>query len=111
MANNHSNIRDEKEYLFDKPQNVKRLLRGFYVICAVLVALEFVVHRHTYHDWESLPAFYAIYGFIGCVVLVLVAKWMRTFLMRDEDYYDRDELRDASGPDASRPDNRKEKAQ
>mgnify|MGYP005991089407 FL=1 len=73
---------------FDKPENVRKLLRVFYVICGLLVLFDFVVHRHIYHDWENIPAFYAIYGFVGCVVLVLIAKEMRKFLMRGEDYYD-----------------------
>jgi amino acid permease len=79
----------EKKYLFDNPKNVQRILYGLYACCIVLVLLEFVIHRHVYHSWEDLFAFYPIYGFIGCVLLVLVAKWMRTFLMRDEDYYDK----------------------
>ena len=37
---------------------------------------------------EKIPGFYAFYGFIGCVVLVLLATAMRKVLMRDEDYYD-----------------------
>ncbi len=73
---------------FDKPENVRKLLRVFYVICGLLVLVDFIVHRHVYHDWENIPAFYAIYGFVGCVVLVLIAKEMRKFLMRGEDYYD-----------------------
>ncbi|GGK68453.1 hypothetical protein [Amphritea balenae] len=73
---------------FDKPENVKKMLKVFYVVCALLVLVDFIVHRHIYHDWESIPAFYAIYGFIGCVVLVLIATEMRKFLMRGEDYYD-----------------------
>lgn len=73
---------------FDKPENVRKLLRVFYVICGLLVLVDFIVHRHIYHDWENIPAFYAIYGFVGCVVLVLIAKEMRKFLMRGEDYYD-----------------------
>jgi hypothetical protein len=86
LSENH--ISDEKQYLFDAPKNVKRLLNGFYVCCVVLVALDFVIHRHVLHNWENLWGFYPIYGFVGCVILVLVATWMRTFLMRDEDYYD-----------------------
>lgn len=73
---------------FDKPENVRKMLKVFYVICALLVLVDFVVHRHIYHAWENIPAFYAIYGFVGCVVLVLIAKEMRKFLMRGEDYYD-----------------------
>lgn len=88
----------EKRYLFDNPKNVKRLLYTVYACCIVLVLLDFVIHRHIYHSWESLFGFYAIYGFVGCVVLVLVAKWMRTFLMRDEDYYDRKELKQGKKP-------------
>jgi len=84
----------EKHYFFDKPDNIRLVLRIFYGICIMLVALDFVVHRHTEFRWEGLPAFYPLYGFVGCVILVFVAKWMRGFLMRPEDYYDRVELGD-----------------
>lgn len=73
---------------FDKPENVSKMLKVFYVLCVLLVVADFIVHRHIYHSWENIPAFYAIYGFVGCSILVFIAKWMRTFLMRGEDYYD-----------------------
>lgn len=98
MANHESKNNSEKKYLFDNPKNVQRILYGLYACCAVLVLLEFVIHRHIYHSWEDLFAFYPIYGFIGCVLLVLVAKWMRTFLMRDEDYYDKLEKKQHPAP-------------
>jgi len=79
---------NEKKYFFDNPNNIKRMMHVFYAICAILVVLDFVIHRHVVHSWENLWAFYPLYGFVGCVVLVLVATWMRTFLMRGEDYYD-----------------------
>ena len=82
---------DKKKYLFDNPRNVTRLLRGFYAICIILFVLDFILHRHTYHSWEEIPGFYAIYGFVACVVLVIIAKEMRKVLMRKEDYYDVDE--------------------
>ncbi|RTR39998.1 hypothetical protein EKG38_04435 [Shewanella canadensis] len=80
---------NDKQYLFDNPKNTKRVLHLLYACCALLVVLDFVIHRHVYHSWENLPAFYPIYGFVGCVVLVVIARWMRTFLMRSEDYYDK----------------------
>ena len=80
----------EKQHLFDNPRNVKRLLWTIYVICAVLVGLDFAFQRHAIHGWEGLPGFYALYGFVGCAALVLIAKQMRKLLMRKEDYYDRD---------------------
>jgi hypothetical protein len=77
-----------KTYIFDRPENVDRLLKGFYAICILLALADFVLHRHIGFDWEKIPAFYAIYGFVACVLLVLIAKKMRNLLMRREDYYD-----------------------
>ncbi|MCZ6723655.1 MAG: hypothetical protein O6938_06995, partial [Gammaproteobacteria bacterium] len=65
-------MENEKTYLFDNPSNVKRILHILYGCCAVLFVLDFVILRHAIHSWENLWGFYAIYGFVGCVVLVLV---------------------------------------
>ena len=75
--------------LWDNPRNVKRLLYVFYFICTVLFLVDFFVHRHMIHTWEHLWGFYAIYGWVACVILVLVAKELRKVLMRPDDYYDR----------------------
>ncbi|WP_395341564.1 hypothetical protein PN836_019555 [Ningiella sp. W23] len=83
--------KDEKPSFFDKPNNVKRILYVFYAVCVLLVALDFVVHRHIYLYFEEIPAFYAIYGFVACVVLVVLAKLMRILLMREENYYEKSE--------------------
>lgn len=92
-------MNQEKQHLFDKPENVKRLLRLLYVICALLFLADFVLHRHSVHHWESMWGFYAIYGFTGCVVLVLVAAQMRKVVMRDEDYYEQSEAQDQTHVD------------
>lgn len=81
----------EKKHFFDKPENVKRVLYALYTVCGLLLALDFIVHRHVYHSWEKLWGFYPLYGFIGCVLLVVVARGMRIFLMRAENYYEQDE--------------------
>ena len=78
----------EKEYFFDKPDNIKWMLRIFYAICALLVIADFVIHRHIAIEWERIPAFYALYGFVACVLLVVLAKLLRKLVMRKEDYYD-----------------------
>ena len=80
-----------KQHLFDKPRNVTRLLRVLYVICFVLFILDFILHRHITHQWESFTGFYAIFGFIACVTLVLIAKQLRKIVQRKEGYYDVDE--------------------
>ena len=64
------------------------MLRIFYVICAGLLLADFAYHRHVVHEWEGWWGFYAGYGFIACVLLVLIAKEMRKLVMRREDYYD-----------------------
>jgi len=81
----------ERKHFFDRPRNVTWLLRVFYALCAVLLAADFVYHRHVYHAFESAPGFYALFGLAACVVLVLAAKEMRKVLMRGEEYYDRDD--------------------
>lgn len=78
----------EKQHIWDDPKNVRRFLRVFYVVCAGLFLADFVVERHVEHPWEGFPAFYAIYGFVACVALVLIATQLRKILMRSEDYYD-----------------------
>jgi len=78
----------EKRHIFDDPKNVKRAIHALYAICIVALGLDFVIHRHVDHPWEAFFGFYAVYGFVACVVLVLVAKEMRKILMRREDYYD-----------------------
>ena len=92
---------NEKKYLFDNPQNVNRALYILYGCCVLLFALDFVIYRHVIHSWENLWGFYPVYGFVGCVILVLVAKWMRTFLMRSEDYYDEGDAEINEKPDSN----------
>lgn len=74
--------------MWDKKENVDKLLYGFYAACVILVLLDLVIHRHIYHPWESLFGFHAWYGFAACWILVVIAKQMRRVLMRSEDYYD-----------------------
>ena len=92
MKNNDGAMPAEKEgetvHIFDKPANVRRALALLYAACALLLLADFVLHRHVEHPLESLPGFYAAYGFLGCVSLVLVATELRRLVKRPEDYYD-----------------------
>ena len=81
----------QKQYLFDNPRNVTLLVRTLYLVCFLLVVLDFVVHRHTTHEWDQLPGFYAIYGFLAYIVIVVGAQQLRRLVMRKEDYYDVDD--------------------
>ena len=79
----------------------RSLRRAFYAACALLLALDPVIHRHAGHPWEGAFGFYAGYGFAACVLLVLAAKRMRRVLMRPEGYYGR--RRDARPADGGPP--------
>ena len=70
-------------------KNIKKMLKVFYVICGLLVLVDFMVHRHIYHDLGKHPCILCHLWFYWlCCFWVLIATEMRKFLMRGEDYYD-----------------------
>lgn len=79
----------EKRYWLDNPKNVDRLVYGFYVVCALLLAIDVFVPKHGPFPIEHIFGFYGVFGFVACVALVLIAKQLRRVVMRPEDYYDR----------------------
>ncbi len=55
--------------------------------CSLVVDIFY--HKHAIFAWEGYFAFYSVYGFVACVILVIVAKYvLRPMVMRKEDYYD-----------------------
>lgn len=72
----------------DKPANQRRVRIALYVVCLLLIGIEFLVHRHTYNSVEVMPVFYALYGFAALLFAVVVAKGLRRLVKRSEDYYD-----------------------
>lgn len=74
--------------IFDNPRNVKILLICFYISLAILLAVDFFIHKHAAFEWEGYPNFFAAYGFISCVLLIYIAKLLRLWVKRDENYYD-----------------------
>jgi hypothetical protein len=91
MSDHHGNISDPKTYWLDNPKNVKKIIYGLFVICALLFVADAFYEKHGQFEGEYIFGFYAIFGFVMCVALVLAARLMRVFLMRDEEYYDKDE--------------------
>jgi len=73
--------------IFDNPKNVKRLLILFYISLFILLILDLLIHRHSEFAFESSLEFYAVYGFVSCVALIFIAKILRIFVKRSEDYY------------------------
>ncbi len=73
--------------IFDNPRNVKLFLIIFFASLVVLLAVDPFIHKHAEFEWESVPGFFAAYGFVSCVLLIYVAKILRWWVKRDEDYY------------------------
>ena len=77
-----------------RPKSARRIIAALFITCGIGVLLDFLFlsesfDKHALFEWENWPGFYAVYGFVACVLLVLVSKYvLRPLVMRDEDYYD-----------------------
>jgi hypothetical protein len=83
-------MQNDKRYWLDDPRNVTKLYRTVWAIGAGLVLTELVLHRHEEPAFAGWFAFYAVFGFVACVALVLAAKEiLRRLVKRPENYYER----------------------
>lgn len=69
--------------------NTRTLKRVSYVVLALTVAIDFFISRHHHvFFWEDIPGFSAFYGFISCVLIVVISKALGHYwLERSEEYY------------------------
>jgi hypothetical protein len=72
---------------------LKAVVRVCLVVLALLVILDFIPgvvdKEHAHTAAEHIPGFWSVFGFIGCVVLIVVSKWFgHAGIMKREDYYD-----------------------
>ncbi len=56
-------------------------------LCVLLLVLDIIIHRHSYAPGEGTFGFYSIVGFFSFLLIVLGAKKLRTWILRDESYY------------------------
>lgn len=57
--------------------------------CVGVAFLDLLRDRaHADHPWEHGLFFYALYGFLGISLLIVLSKGLRRLVMRGEDYYD-----------------------
>lgn len=67
------------------------VIRLSYVGLALLVAWDilFVSKEHAHTAVEHIPGFWAVFGFVACVVIIIVSKWYGHLgIITREDYYD-----------------------
>jgi len=77
------------DYLRDR---LKIVIRLSYVVLALLVIIDAtpaVDKSHAHTAMEHLPGFWSVFGFVACVVIIIVSKWYGHLgIMTREDYYD-----------------------
>jgi len=66
---------------------VKKIAYGALII---LIVVDFIIPRHEIHFFgDKVPGFWSLFGFIACVLIIIVSKWVGHMgLMQDENYYD-----------------------
>lgn len=72
-------------------QRLKTVVRVCFGVLAVLILLDalLVDKAHAHTRLEQLPAFWSIFGFVGCLLIIIGSKWFgHAGIMTGEDYYD-----------------------
>lgn len=61
------------------------------ILTLISLILEFtLLAGYDSHWWNHIPGFYIIWGFISCILIIYISKWIGyAFLFRDEQYYER----------------------
>jgi len=66
-------------------------IRVCLAVLALLVLADalFVSKEHAHTFVEHIPGFWAVFGFVACVLIIIVSKWYGHLgIMTREDYYD-----------------------
>jgi len=64
-----------------------------YVVLALVVLMDaipaIVDKEHAHTSIEHWPGFWAVFGFVGCVLIIIASKWFgHAGIMVREDYYE-----------------------
>lgn len=81
-------MNDQNKHWLLRKNNIRKLWIVFIAILAMTVVAGFFVHQHESFGIEDSFSFYAWYGFITCVGMVVFAKLLGLLLKRPEDYYE-----------------------
>lgn len=83
-------MKEKKEFdYFDRPEVKRRLWILLFAVCALTIIPDLFTHRHPHFGFDGFIGFYALFGFIACAVLILLAKVIGRVLKVNEDYYDK----------------------
>jgi len=71
--------------------STKTVKKIAYSVLVLLIAVDFIIPRQEIHFFgDKIPGFWSLFGFIACVLIIIVSKWIGHMgLMKDENYYDK----------------------
>jgi len=78
------------DHWLTRPRTVRRLWQAFIAILALTVLAGLAIEAHPHFAVERLFGFNALYGFLACAVLILLAKGIGLVVKRPDTYYDDD---------------------
>lgn len=78
------------DFLRDRLKLLIRLAIGLLVVLVVIDAIPLFVDKHHAHtSVEKFPGFWAAFGFVACVFIIIASKaFGKAGIMKREDYYD-----------------------
>lgn len=79
---------DERKHWLVRPSSIRKLWWIFSGILTLSVVAQVLVHVHAYFSVDGWFGFYAAFGFISCVAMVIFAKVLGFLVKRPDDYYD-----------------------
>ena len=74
------------KYLINK---IGKINTSVLFVCIIFLILELIGHRHGETSIEDVLFFPAFFGYVSCIVIFKIGVSLRSFLMKDEDYYDK----------------------
>ena len=77
-----------------RPSSIRLLWKVLWGVLALTVAAQLVIKVKGYFGIDDWFAFGAVYGFVACLAMVLVAKGLGYLIKRDENYYAAEDDRD-----------------
>ena len=70
-----------------RPATIRKLWWTFAVVLALTVVAQIYIAVHDHFGADGWFGFYAAFGFLGCVAMVVVAKLLGFLVKRPENYY------------------------
>ena len=70
-------------------------MKKWWIVILALLTLFSLIAEYSHdedhgqsHWWNKFPGFFILFGFLGCILLILFSKKLGKFLLKDEEYYD-----------------------